>query len=60
MRAETAATVAEIEQDPLWQAMPAAMNGQLLELRAGAQVRLGGPLHKFVGIDAIAELVGAS
>ncbi|MEM9562714.1 MAG: ABC transporter substrate-binding protein [Actinomycetota bacterium] len=48
---------ATIEADPLWQSTPAAA-GELLFLDFGTQVRLGGPLHKFVALDAVEALLG--
>ncbi|MEM7274236.1 MAG: ABC transporter substrate-binding protein [Actinomycetota bacterium] len=44
--------------DPLWQATPAAGEDRLLFLDFGTQARLGGPLHKFVALDAMSALIG--
>ena len=48
--------LADIESDPLWQATAAAQAGRLLFPRNGAQARLGGPIHKFIAPDSMAEL----
>ncbi|MEM9039037.1 MAG: ABC transporter substrate-binding protein [Actinomycetota bacterium] len=47
----------EIAEDPLWNSTPAAEAGNLLFLDFGAQVRLGGPLHKFIALDAVDALL---
>ncbi|MEM1333858.1 MAG: ABC transporter substrate-binding protein [Actinomycetota bacterium] len=51
------ATREVVEDDPLWNATPAAAAGDFVFLDFGAQVRLGGPLHKFVALDAVEALL---
>ncbi|MEM9468021.1 MAG: ABC transporter substrate-binding protein [Actinomycetota bacterium] len=51
------ATRETVEAEPLWAATAAAEAGNFLFLDFGAQVRLGGPLHKFVALDAVAALL---
>ncbi|MEM7324458.1 MAG: ABC transporter substrate-binding protein [Actinomycetota bacterium] len=51
------ATRETIEAEPLWAATAAAEAGNFYFLDFGAQVRLGGPLHKFVAMDAVAALI---
>ncbi|MEM9131659.1 MAG: ABC transporter substrate-binding protein [Actinomycetota bacterium] len=46
-----------VEADALWQSTAAAENEQFHFLDFGTQVRLGGPLHKFIALDAVAALV---
>ncbi|MEO1057301.1 MAG: iron-siderophore ABC transporter substrate-binding protein [Actinomycetota bacterium] len=48
---------ADIAGDPLWQATPAAQAGRLVFLDNGAQARLGGPIHKFIALDAMTDLL---
>ncbi|MEL6982950.1 MAG: ABC transporter substrate-binding protein, partial [Actinomycetota bacterium] len=51
---------ADIESDALWQSTPAAGAGELMFLDFGTLVRLGGPLHKFVALDAVEALLGGA
>ncbi len=51
------ATRETIEAEPLWASTAAAEADDFYFLDFGAQVRLGGPLHKFVAMDAVAALL---
>ncbi|MEM7091737.1 MAG: ABC transporter substrate-binding protein [Actinomycetota bacterium] len=46
-----------VEASAIWQATPAVGSGQLYFLDFGTQVRLGGPLHKFIAMDAVEALI---
>ncbi|MEM7288578.1 MAG: ABC transporter substrate-binding protein [Actinomycetota bacterium] len=46
-----------VEENALWASTEASQAGNFLFLDFGAQVRLGGPLHKFIAIDAVAALL---
>ncbi|MEM9037388.1 MAG: fasciclin domain-containing protein [Actinomycetota bacterium] len=46
-----------IAEDPIWQATGAASSGNLYFLEFGAQARLGGPLSKFIALDAMQALI---